>query len=306
MVTGTLFFDLESQMEIGIPVELNEILLPFSHDSVNWLPDNRVRFAIDIERIKDFGEVRSFLTIDSSSGESEFSQEELILPDYAFSEMPAYFGIASVDPTNQLVLYSSSGGQSVFDIVLMNIESGNIIWRLESPNWPSLPIPDPYWDDGGSNVLIGADILSDSTGFGFISLSSDGEVQQLPQQPFPLTDKWDRINTVLRSPNGRYIYYHLGAFPQGNPGTGPGVILDTTSITASEICDGREGANSVFYGGKWISEDLFLYRVKTEDEKISLRVLDLPSWTTQILTDIIPKEFYGNAYGWTSVEFLLP
>jgi hypothetical protein len=299
-------YDLVSQSVVGMPVESSELLIPIGGRSVEWLPDNRARFAIDIERVDDVGETRTYLTVDPITGQTEVVREELDLPGYTFIERPAYIGVASVDPTGQLVLYSAWNGQNAYDFVLRDRDTGDVIWKQESLYWPGLPVPEPHWEKEGRSVLFSADILNEARGYGVLSLSRDGEVLPLPPQPFPLTEQWERINSLNRSPEGRYISYHLGAFPNGafpDDATGPGVIVDTMTEQAGQICDDSQETDSTFYGGQWISEELFLYRVKTGDGKMSLRVLDVPSWTMQELAEIQATRFYDNAYGWTPVEF---
>ena len=83
---------------------------------------------------------------------------------------------------------------------------------------------------------------------------------------------------------------------------GPGVILDTITLKAGPICSPTPAETAQFYGGKWISDTLFLYQVKTNEETLSLQILDVSTWQTQLVTKLVARKYFDNAYGWTPVE----
>lgn len=298
-----IVYDLVNQSQINIPIESAAPPIPLDGQHVTWLPDNRAKFLINLERIDGVGEIRTFQIVDLTTRQIETVTEELNLPGYGFYRNAMYFGFASVDPTNQVILYTTMGesDSSGLTLILRQLESGNLLWKQESAFWATWPIPDVHWDKDGSRFLFSSELNGYAQPFGFLSVQSTGEIELLPPQPFPLTDQWYQINSISRSPEGRFIYYHLGALPAQGFETGPGIIIDTVTLQAGIICEANTDAGSEFYGGKWISENLFLYRVKTNDSYMSLRLLDVSTWGTQILTDIVAKEFYDNAYGWTPV-----
>jgi hypothetical protein len=80
-----------------------------------------------------------------------------------------------------------------------------------------------------------------------------------------------------------------------------GFVLDTETWELGEICQ----AGTSFIDGFWLSSEQFVYRVSTEKDGQaihSLRFLDIPGWTTQILFE--PGPGYGvNIFGWTPIEF---
>ena len=83
-------------------------------------------------------------------------------------------------------------------------------------------------------------------------------------------------------------YYKLGEGME----KGPAIIVDLVTLEAREMCD----PGTTFVDGEWISENQFVYRVAM-DGMMSLRLLDVPSWTTQNLVDSEPDEL-----SWTYIE----
>ena len=303
---GNFYFvyDLADQSQIKISIESVVPPIPLDGQYVTWLPDDRVKFLTNLERVEGVVEKRTFQVIDLTTKQTKTVSEVLDLPDYGFYRNGMYFGFASVDPTNKIVLYTtmSESDSSGLRLILRELGSGNLLWEQEDSFWATWPIPDVQWENDGSRFLFSSEISGYSEPFGFLSIKSNGEAELLPPQPFPMTDQWHQINNFSRSPDGRYIYYHLGATPGREYETGPGVIVDSSTLQAGNICE----LNSEFYGGKWISETLFLYRVKIRDGFMSLRLLDVLTWTTQDLVELVARPYYDNSFGWTPVDISNP
>lgn len=261
----------------------------------DWLPDGRVKYLVDFERIFGVEERYEFLTIDPMTQNSEMTVEELELPGYQFYEEPFYTGIASIDPTSQLVLYTLISDQGTADVALRNRETESIIWQQRGVfSTHGYPYPNPDWDVNGSRVLFSMPVSEAGHDyFKFFSLTRDGQVEQLPSQPFPFADE-QPVRELSRSPSGRYIFYSL----RQSPVTGSGFIVDTLTSRIGEICD----PETTFLDGEWVTENQFVYRVLLEEGGQSLRVLDIPTWTMQELANSSANTGFA-IFGWTPIEF---
>jgi hypothetical protein len=87
--------------------------------------------------------------------------------------------------------------------------------------------------------------------------------------------------------------------------------VDTTTSEIREICDPGTTFVTGFQGkvtGIWLDNNRFVYRIlitKDSQQTHSLRVLDIPTWTTQTVFE--PDPGYGvNIFGWTPIEFSEP
>lgn len=290
-----IYFDLVNgqEMIIDIPADLDTV-----YEST-WLSDLRFQYLTAVERTAGMGEKRIYVTLDAMSGQSEIFTEELSLPGYAFDPFDIDRGLSSgyaaVDPTGQLILYTADTETDV-EIRLLNRQTGEIVWQQSSAGLPASPV-EAEWTADGKQVLFVTNV-SDAEGSyrKVVSLTREGQEEELPPQPYPAMD--ENISRYLtRSPSGRYLIYGIweGAWK------GPAFVVDRVDSIAGEIC--RPGVT--FLDGHWLPNDQFVYRVLIEDGenlKHSLRVLDIPSWTTQILYETSPG-FGINIFGWTPVEF---
>lgn len=260
----------------------------------DWLSDGRIKFLVSLERTFSVGEKREFALVNPNTDQYEIIVEYLDLPGYQFYEEPFYTGIASKDPSDQFVLYTMQGEQGTADVILRDRQTDSIIWRQEGTlGTHGYPHPVPKWS--GDRILFSMHVSEANNEFYKIfSLTIDGQLEQLPPQPFPLLDQDWQLGYLDRSPNERYIYYNVWQLNQ----EGPGFIVDTVTSETSEICD----PSTTFLGGQWISESQFLYRIRKEDGRKSLRVLDIPSWTTQELVEVGLDSGLTDI-GWTPVEF---
>jgi hypothetical protein len=272
----------------------------------SWLPDGRLRFALRLERLIGQGEIWEIFTVDPKTEFVERSTLELNLPEYFFFEHDVERGIPSgfvaVDPTYQRVLYTSGSGLN-YEVRLLNLESGEILWRGHSS---SLVNTAPEWSADGESVLFKlAEPISGTTlaWSRIVKLTRDGLEEVLPPQPFPRAESY--IANVSRSPDGRFIFYSLHSYETGRL---HGYVIDTQSKTAGDVCD----PDDPLLGGlpydsvevSWLPEGQLVYRVlKETDGQLhhSLRVLDIPSWTAYVVLESPPG--YGvNYFGWTPID----
>jgi hypothetical protein len=287
-----VFFDMRSQTEIRLAGG------PGSGSVLNreWLADGRIKFMVDEERIWRVGVWREYLLLDSETKQSETLIEELSLPDYQFNDEPRPHGYASVSPSGEFVLYSANVETGV-EIRLLNLITGEIIWQQKSQY-----LPGPYhpeWTKDTSHVLFYlGDFLEGAIYTKIVLLGSDGQPEELPQQPYPQLYQSTFIDGLTASPDQRYIIYRAGWQEKA------AFVVDTTASQTGEIC----APGATFIDGQWIADDLFVYRMSLEINgqlTHSLRVLDVPAWTTQIIFEAEPG--YGvNIFGWTPVEFSQP
>lgn len=298
-----VIYDLANHTQTKIPIKEIAPPIPLDDQYIIWLSNNQIKFLTNLERVAEVGEVRTFSVIDLTSEQIKTITEELNLPGYAFYQNNDYFGFASVDPTQQTVLYTTMENPALgLKLVLRDLETGQILWQQKTAFWATWPIPTVDWDKNGRSFLFSSELEGQNRPLGFINVQTDGKVAPLPHQPFPLTEQWPQVNELSRSPDGRFIYYHLGVSPGRLGEMGPGVILDTVALQAGTICSLTFTETTQFYGGKWISDTLFLYLMKVNEETLSLQILDVSTWKTQLLTELVAREYFDNAYGWTPIE----
>ncbi len=296
-----VLYDNRSDMVLRFPV-------PPSYGSVGWLADGRIQYESVVERYDGEGETREVYIIDPKLQEIEKLTVTLNLPDYTFSSYDIQRGMRSgynsLDPTGEFILYSAAGNDTVgVEIRLLNLATDEIVWR---GNTRSIPEYFPMWSEDGNHILF--KISEPTTNLSgtqskIISLMRNGVPEELPSL-FPGTEQM-LITGVTRSPSERYIFYSAFDYPVRIT---RGFIIDTWTREVSEICDpdtsfvtGFQGLVMVY----WAQDDLLLYRVLIEKEEQpthSLRILDIPNWTAQVLFE--PEPGYGiHLYGWTPVDF---
>lgn len=310
-------------VEITVPSPAGEPLRGY----LIWLPDGRIVNIIRKEQLLGVGEIWDTVFIDLPTQTIESTRLEFSLPEYEFSEhnvelgIPA--GIISVDPTFQRILYTAGNNRNHL-IRLLDTDTGEILWQEQSAY---LINTSPQWTENGQKVLfevalIRQDIPPETGPNGdwyipytwtkLISLSRDGLVEELPNQPFlGLLDH--RVNNFSRSPSGRYIFYN---FYDHDILAIRAYIVDTLTGKNQEICDPQSswfaswpnnlpGSEVEVY---WSGNDQLIYRVLIGENNQwfhSLRVLDIPTWTSHIVFETNPE--YGiKVFGWTPVESFLP
>jgi hypothetical protein len=258
---------------------------------LGWQLDGRIAMLSHFNRILGIGEQQELLLIDPVKGELEYTEVNLQLPQYQFFQEPSYNGLASADAQQERALYTLWDDQNKFMVALRDLETNENVW--EKPILiPPYPFPEPAWRNDGEYVLF--DLYADENGKQFnklMILDQDGGIESLPTQPFPFMDELFQVQALSFSPNGRYIHYDLGY----SNVDGPGIIVDITSFIARQIC--IQSSEGVFFDGKWLNEELFLYRTKGKGEQLSLHILHVSDWTTQSLT-----ELDVNEYGWSPLE----
>lgn len=305
--TTVTFFNLETE-------ESYDLMIPrvIEQASPEWLPNGNVQLKVVIEHKEGVGESLEIFVFDPNTQQFEKEVKEISLPDFAAAEigiLPGVsYGYISVDPTNRFALYTTRQGRNQdLEIRLRDLQTNQIIWQQES-GIVSAALPE--WSLDGSRVLLDIGIYVEGENFSWsklLSLNMDGHEEDLPPQPLPFADKY-LINQYSRSPDGRYIFY-LILFSEGFNQTNRAFILDTETWQVSEICSLESTFWAYVHGGGtevyWLPNDQLLYRAlidKDGQQTHSLRILDIPSWTAQILFEVDPG--YGiNVFGWTPIEY---
>ncbi len=288
-----VFYKMNSNSELRMPIDPDPIL------SVEWLKDGRFKYLSNIDRSERIGENREYIILDPNQINHEIITEEIELPGYFFDPIEIEHGLPSgydaIDPSGQFVLYTAMLDDGI-NIVLRNINTGEILWKRISAGIPASPVQ-AEWSGDGSDVIF---MVNSSNANGkyreIVKLTRDGKEVDLQHQPYMDLDE-NIVRYLTQSPGGRYIIYAVwdGAW------IGSGFVVDTQNLTIGEIC--YPGVK--FLDGVWISNSQFAYRVLIQDgenQKHSMRLLDIPNWATQILYETSPG--YGiNIFGWTPVEF---
>jgi hypothetical protein len=295
-----VFHYLLSGDSVRVPVPA-DVYLP------SLLPDGRAHITYLIEMNFGKGEVWERFIIDPSTGIVEQTIWELDLPNYEFFEYDAERGIptgfVAIDPTYQRVLYTAGDGGLEHEVRLLDLETGEILWRISTPSLVDTP---PEWSEDGRYVLfmVGEPIPGTRSAWSrIVSLTRDGVEEELPPQPFPQAEHY--VANVSRSPDQRFIFYSLYSYETSRL---HGYVVDTVTWEVGDVCD----LNHTLFGSlpydkveaDWLPEGQLVYRVLIEQDgqvAHSLRVLDIPSWTAQVVFEAEPG--YGiNVFGWTPIE----
>jgi hypothetical protein len=282
-----------------------------------WLNEDKPYRVINAY-IKGVGIQQTTFILNSNTGVVEKINQEIQLPDFAFDDSEQdrgiFKGYASLDPTGQFILYTASKrDNNEFEIRLLNINTGEVVWQHNIPYLidKGLNVFDksPHWAEDGSSVLF---LLYDTNQNWreIIGLKPDGSTETFPTQPFPYIEA-GQLNGFSRSPNGQYLFYTAWEMdPKTWISTTRAFIVDLITGNIHEICDPLTTFISPVpthgeEAGFWLPNNQFVYRVLIEKEGLlshSLRVLDIPTWSTQVLIETEPGEGV-NVFGWTPVEF---
>jgi hypothetical protein len=303
-----LFYDIVSGGEKA------RLAIPYDYWFIEWLQDGRARFGNVIERMEGIGELQGVAILDPVTQQVESFTEELSLPEFAFNdsevERGLFYGYDAVDATGQLILYSArENNGNGFEVRLLNLETGELLWQHDTLYLSSST---PQWSEDGSLVLFDVNVPVSDIHQGWwkiIALNREGLVEALPSQPFPFTEEGQLVQ-YSRSPDGRYLFYIAWVWDeQRSERETRAFIVNVMTGEVREICDpGTTFVAFVPAGnnvGLWLPDGQFVYRVLIEQggqPTHSLRVLDIPTWTTQVIFE--PEPGHGvNVFGWTPVEF---
>lgn len=304
-----IFYNITNGSETHLSLPLGSGFAPS-----RWLPDGRFQYTAEIERTRGVGERRQIVVLDPSTQQIETVTKEYSLPNYFYDlhriERELLSGYDAVDPTDQLALYTAFIEEDDYIYVrLLNHQTGEILWE-EKTGYPPETIQ-PEWTTDGSSVLFSLGMLApNSRGFWdrIVSLTPDGQEEELPRQPFSLTEEYS-INNLTRSPDGRYIFYSVKEVKDWDNIRSRGFIIDTLTGKVGELCNPEAIFVTALPGGPvegwWLPDSQFLYRVQIQKEgqpTHSLRLLDIATWTTEAVFEAEPG--YGvNVFGWTPMEF---
>lgn len=275
-----------------------------------WLDNGSVKFLENVESLPNLGEIQEYVIVNPTTQSIEEETKKFDLPGYLEDDgvQFLYSKIASVSPDQEHVLYTGLGTNSKSEIVLWDVDSNSLIWKQQGNfagvNYPppSFLTSQPKWIENGDAVVFSGMLYEeDKINRGIFQVGQNAQLKQLVSYDnIPSDDEhgWHSRYFSI-SPNGRFVHVGL-AKPSDEPPRimGPGFFVDTVTGEVMEICD----TNSVFIDGKWISNDQFLFRVRQFDDRQSLRILDIPSWTTQVLYDTASGDGI-NIIGWTPIEF---
>ncbi len=275
---------------------------------LEWLGDGRIKFLKNVETLPNLGEIQEYVIVNPTTQTIEEETRKFDLPGYLEDDgvQFLYSKIASVSPNQEHVLYTGLGTNSRSEIVFWDVNSDSFIWKQQG-NFagvdyppPSFLTSQPEWIENGDAVVFSGVLYEeDKNNRGIFQVRQNAQLKQLVSYDnIPSDDKHDWHSRYFSiSSNGHFVHVGL-AKPSDEPPRimGPGFLVDTVTGEVMEICD----TNSVFIDGIWISNDQFLYRVRQFDDRQSLRILDIPSWTTQVLYDTDDRI---NIVGWTPIEF---
>ena len=271
---------------------------PLPNISGNWLPDGRIVQSrnwplSEQEEAHHF----EFAFFDMDTQSTELLEFDLSLPNYHYYQEPLYAGVASIDPTRQLILYSAFGAGITSDLVLRDITNETDIWYQKGSHGLGYVYPFPQWAEDGSSVVFSMPVTEDQLSYDKIfSLTRNGVEMKLPVQPYPGLDQ--TYVRYLNFPSTQnYIHYALREFLM----IGSGYIVDIHEGWVGEICS----ENGDFIEGQWVADDQFVYTVFLEGGGQSLHLLDVPTWTSQMLAELPPGEGFV-VYGWTPLELTSP
>jgi hypothetical protein len=271
-------------------------LMPES--SGDWLPDGRIEQSMNwpLPRQEEAHHFE-FAFFDMNTQSTELLEFDLHLPNYHYYQEPSYEGIASIDPTRQLVLYSARGEGVTSDVVLWDITNEIDIWYQKGGFGVGYPYPFPQWAEDGSSVVFSMPVTEDQLSYDRIFvLTRNGAEIKLPVQPYPGLDQ--TYVRYLNFPSTQnYIHYALREFLM----IGSGYIVDIHESWVGEICSG----SGDFIEGQWVADDQFVYTVFLEGGGQSLHLLDVPTWTSQTLAELPPGKGFV-VYGWTPLELTSP
>lgn len=301
-----VFYDLESKS-----------LVPY--DGYLFLQrwfDGGPQYGNVVEKIEGIGIKQEVIYPISDTQSTEKIIEEYNLPEYAFSDAEIdrgiFYGYESIDPLGEVVLYTAkvSDDHHDFEVRLLDLKTGRILWQHDTYFLPtSLP---PQWSSDGASVsfiVSDAPTESNSNWWKIVQISRTGELIDLPSQPFPGTEGGD-FNHFSISPNRRYLFYTAVNWDENFNIFQRAFIVDINSGMTGEICDSESkfiASIPVRNGeieGLWLSDEQFVYRVLIEKEgqlTHSLRILDIPSWASQILFEPEPGDGV-YVVGWSPLE----
>lgn len=294
--------------------EETSLIVPYDYWFTRWLQNGQVQFETIVERTENIGETRNTYILDPLAHEADSFEEKLYLPNFAFNDSELdrgnFFGYESIDPTGRIILYTAhKNSGNDFEVRLLNLETGTILWQHDTQY---LPDALPQWSEDGSHVLFVVSIPAANTQqrwWKIINLTREGKEVELPSQPFPLIEE-GQLNHFSRSPNGQYLFYTAFEVDSDNlTSRNRAFIVNVETGEIGEVCDPETtfiaSVPARDVAGHWFLGDQFVYRVLIDKEgqpTHSLRVLDIPSWTTQTIFEA--EAGYGiNVFGWTAVEF---
>lgn len=267
----------------------------------DWTEDGRVILYVNGEKVLGEGVTREYEYFDTQTRKTEKSVVKLILPGFDFASIDhnPLGGTYEVDPTGSLVLYTALGAKAGQNVILREIKTGRELWKVID----NLYFTPPEWTRDGKWVVL---TLRKAIGDDFIKifrLSRDGkQLEELTHKPLA---KGDYILRDLRvSPNGRYIYYADWM----TVSEGSAHILDLEDSSIREIC--TPGYTPIG-GVQWFPEgDQLIYVVRQggydnidEPNKQELRILDIPTWTSQTIYAGEDENIRIWIIGWSPLTF---
>ena len=278
--------------------------------------DGGPQYGNVVEKMEGIGIKQEVIYPISDTQSTEKVIEEYNLPEYAFSDAEIdqgiFYGYESIDPLGEVILYTAKASDKNhgFEVRLLDLKTGHTLWQHDTYFLPtSLP---PQWSSDGERVsFIISTPPTEPNGdwWKIVQLSRTGELIDLPSQPFRGTEDGG-LNHFSISPNGRHLFYTNVNTDKNFNTTRRAFIVDIDSGMVGEICDSESQiiASIPVRNGKieglWLSDEQFIYRVLIEKEgqlTHSLRILDIPSWSLQILFEPEPGDGV-YVVGWSPLE----
>jgi hypothetical protein len=257
-----------------------------------WIDDQTLRINIETSSNLSKGIQKIYAVYDIQSRTVETETLNLDLPNYSFYPTNPWWGFASLDPKEELVLYTACE-HSNCNVVLRNIHTGQEAWKSENGYKDYAPAS---WSKDGERAAFS--IMSpDGQESRLVLITRDGKDVKT-YSPLP---KEREIRDVGLSPDGQYVYFA----EWWSSSFGPGHILDADTGEFRNIC-----TPGYLFGSEWWlpESNQLVYTVRKGNDPLDLgimelRILDLDSWTTQVLVTGTNKEMRYYYIGWTPIEF---
>jgi hypothetical protein len=278
--------DLASGREMNFPYHDNW------ENIEGWIDDQTLRINIETASTLSKGIQNIYAIYDIQHRSVETETLNLDLPNYSFYPLNPWWGFASLDPKGELVLYTACE-HSNCNVVLQNVHTRQEVWKSENGYQSYSPAS---WSKNGERAV-------------FSMMSPDGQEAQLVlitrdgknvKTNTPLA-KAREIRDVNFSPDGQYVYFA----EWWSSSFGPGYVLDVDTGEIRQICTPGYLLGSAW----WIpGKNQLVYTVRKGNEPLDLgimelRILDLDSWTTQVIATGENKETNFRFIGWTPIEF---
>lgn len=257
-----------------------------------WIDNHTVGINIETHSTPSNGIQKIYAAYNIQSSTVVTETVDLDLPGYFFWPPNPWWGFASLDPKGELVLYTACD-QSNCGVVMRNIQTGKDVWKTENGHKPYAPAS---WTENGEKVVFSM-MSPNNQEAQLVLINRDGKGVKI----YTPLDEERVIRDVSFSPDGHYVYFA----EWWSADHGPGYVLDVNTGEIRNICT----PGYLLGSARWLPEsNQLVYTVRKGNDPLDLgimelRILDLDSWTTQVLATGENKETNFRFIGWTPIEF---